>query len=100
MSLLLTVSFSLTTPVGLLLLYPVGFALFFAPGLAAALWVVRRRGWPVAWAVLLATVPPAAAGYVVFWAYFLHPAAGRAASTAVLAASVVCLAVLAARAAF
>jgi hypothetical protein len=74
-----------------LLLYPLGFVLFLAPGLALACWLVRRCSWPAWWTALLAVVPAAAAGEVVFWACFLDPTAGRAASAVVLLLSGACL---------
>jgi hypothetical protein len=79
---------------GLVPLYPASFFLFLAPGLLLACPLVRRLGWPASWLSVLATVPPAAAGALVFWAYFLHPIAGRAASAIVLLLGVACAAAL------
>ncbi|HEV3204421.1 MAG TPA: hypothetical protein VGY77_08565 [Gemmataceae bacterium] len=78
----------------MLLLHPLAFFLFLAPGLVPASRVVRWRGWPAAWSALLAVLPAAAAGAIVFWAYFFHPAAGRVASTVMLILSTGCLVAL------
>src|SRR5579875_2991483 len=76
-----------------LVAYLLTLAVFLLPGFALTLWIGARRELSTIEALMGVVVSSAALGYLAFWIYFASHPAGKAFSYAVVAISVVAIAI-------